>query len=184
MNKLLNPVKYFQDKKLLTLNLILFCIGTFLGIAFFARFDGVLDLHFLNFSRPVVTMTDNIIDIIILSIMLFGIGKYINPKTRMIDCLNTAFYSRIPFYLLCFINIGGGNLSFLEKVLEGSLTGIDYFKLIVIAVLSISAICINVVLLFKGFQVAANAKTTKHYVYFFVGLFITEVLSAILLKNL
>jgi hypothetical protein len=184
MNKLLNPVKYFQDKKLLTLNLLIFCIGTFIAITFNARFDGVLDLHFHPQRIPVQTMTDNIVDIIILGLMLFAIGKIINNKTRMIDCLNTAFYSRIPMYLLCFTNVGGISVKLSENVLSGTIQMFDYVLLITLAVLSITALIISVVILFKGFKVATNAKTTKHYVYFFVGLIVAEIISAILLKNL
>jgi hypothetical protein len=184
MNKLLNPVKYFQDKKLLTVNLLIFCIGTFIAIAFSARFDGVLDLHFVAQRIPVKTMTDNIIDIIMLTLLLFIVGKIINNKTRMIDCLNTAFYSRIPMYLLCFTNVGGISTKLSETVLLGSMQTVDYTFLIILALLSITAVIITVLILFNGFKVATNAKKAKHYVYFFIGFIVAEIISAFILKNL
>ena len=184
MKKILNPIKYFQDKKLLTINLLLFCLGTFLAIVFNVRFDGVLDVHFFETKKPILNMTDNIINIIILTIMLFVTGKIINRKTRMIDCLNTAFYARIPIYFLCFTNIGGISFNINNAVLLGTIQTIQYVYLIFLALISILGIIASVIILFQGFKVASNAKKSKHYVYFFIGLVIAEIVSGIILKNL
>lgn len=190
MIKFLNPVKYFQDKKLLTLNLVIFCIGTFIAITFLARFDGVLDLHFLKQSRPIVTMTDNIINIVVLSLILFGVGKIINTKTRMIDCLNTVFYSRIPFYLLSLTNIGGFMSHFSDQLLNSiHLNSLDlsteqYIYLAGIACISLFALALNLAILFNGFKVATNAKNMKQYLWFVFAIILAEIISSVILKNL
>lgn len=189
MIKLLNPVKYFTEKTLLTANLVLFSVGTILAILFKVRFDGVLDLHFMPFKAPIISLTDNIVNIVLLAFMLFILGKNINPKTRMVDCLNTAFVCRIPMYLLSFLNISGEMSILSSRIIEnlkiGNLefTSSQYFFIILIATASILAIVVKIILLFNGFKVASNAKTTKHYVLFFVGLIVVEILSKIILSK-
>jgi len=190
MIKWLNPVKYFQDKNLLLLNLLIFCLGTFLAVSLSARFDGILDLHFLPFSRAVITMTDNIVNIVFLTFILFALGRFINPKARIIDCLNTAFYSRIPFYLLCLTNIGGEMPYLFEpillKVSDPSIilpTSI-YVYVIIFTLVSFLVLASTIIILFNGFKIATNAKSTKHYLFFVLAILIAEISTSIFLKNL
>ncbi|UYW00974.1 hypothetical protein K5I29_10790 [Flavobacterium agricola] len=190
IKKILNPVKYMQDKRLLLLNVFVFCLGTFLAMFCWVRFDGVLDLHFLSDYNPAVTLADNVTNCIILSLMLFGLGKIINSKTRLIDCLNTAFYSRIPFYLLCLTNLGGNMSRFSQQLLQNisattlHLTTKQYIYLGVISVVSLLALVLSISLLFNGFKVATHAKKNKHYVFFGLAIILAEILSTLILKNL
>lgn len=107
MKKYLNPVGYFDDRKLLLTNLIIFAIGTTLAIFMKAIFGSPIDLHFENKLVPAETLIGNITAILTTSLVFLIAGKIINKKTRFIDCLNLAFYIRIPYYLLTLFNIIG-----------------------------------------------------------------------------
>lgn len=105
IKKLLNPIEYFNDRKLLLSNLIIFTLGTTLAIFMKAVFGSPIDLHFENKLVPAETLTGNIIAILTMALVLLAAGKIINKKTRFIDCLNLAFYIRIPYYILTLFNI-------------------------------------------------------------------------------
>lgn len=188
--KILNPVKYFQDKPLLLLNLFLMVIGVVIAIKSSVRFDGVLDLHFIPIANATKTVTDVLINVVTLSIVFFLFGRIVNPKTRLIDCLNVAFISRVPFYILSALNSTGQMYSWsnyltnklLKKQLDFSSSEITI--LILLALSGLAALILSVLLLFNGFKTATNAKTTKHYILFVVALIVSEIISAIILKNL
>lgn len=107
MKKLLNPIEYFNDRKLLLSNLFIFVVGTTLAIFMKAVFGSPIDLHFENKLVLAETLTGNITAILTISLVLLAAGKIINKKTRFIDCLNLALYIRIPYYVLTLFNIVG-----------------------------------------------------------------------------
>jgi len=107
MKKLLNPIEYFNDRKLLLSNLFIFVVGTTLAIFMKAVFGSPIDLHFENKLVLTETLTGNITAILTISLVLLAAGKIINKKTRFIDCLNLALYIRIPYYVLTLFNIVG-----------------------------------------------------------------------------
>ena len=188
--KILNPLKHFQEKSLLLFNLFLLVIGVVIAIKSNVRFDGVLDLHFIPIPKATKTVTDILINIVTLTLVFFVFGRIINSKTRVIDCLNLAFLSRIPFYIVSALNITGQMYSWsnylTNKVLKNSLD-FNFSELIIVILLAISgltALIVSVILLFNGFKTATNAKTTKHYLLFVAALLICEIISAIILKNL
>ena len=88
MKKLLNPIEFFNDKKLLIANIIIFVIGTTVSVLMCANFESPIDLHFDSKIVPLQTILGNTIATISLFIVFFISGKLINIKTRWIDCLN------------------------------------------------------------------------------------------------
>src|SRR5690606_3667236 len=104
MKKLLNPIEFYNDRKLLIVNLIIFAVGTTLAAYFRGWFDHTFHLSFrtdINFYK---TFIESGVCVLLLGIFIFIAGKIINNKTRFIDALNLAFYIRIPFYLFALTN--------------------------------------------------------------------------------
>src|SRR5690554_7105604 len=118
MKKLLNPIEYFDEKKLLTINLIIFIAGTTLAIFMKAVFGSPIDLHFAPEISVLNTLPSNIYAILLMTAALFISGKIINSKTRFIDCLNLSLYLRIPYYILTFWNITGTFSNMTSKLLN------------------------------------------------------------------
>lgn len=165
-------------------------IGVVIAIKSSVRFDGVLDLHFIPIANATKTVTDVLINVVTLTIVFFIFGRIVNSKTRLIDCLNVAFISRIPFYIVSALNITGQMYSWsnylTNKVLNHQLdfTSSEIFYLIILTSSGLLALALSIIVLFKGFKTATNAKTTKHYLVFVAALLVSEIISAIILKNL
>ncbi len=178
------------DKKLLSIGLVSLLIGSLIAINTNARFDGVLDMHLVTKVLPIQPFLDNIINTVLLAVVLFALGKFINSKTRFIDILNTAFICRIPFYLLPLFNINHAITAITDDLLSNieepdlllqSLAAPTTLLLIgSFALVSILALILFAYLLFKGFKTATNLKKTVHIILLVVTVLIAEILSKFL----
>ena len=186
MKKLLfNPFEKYDGRPVLTLGLLATLIGSILGYAFNARFDGVIDMHFapeVTFAEP---FTDNIFNIAILFFVLYAAGRYINNRTRPIDILGIVMIARLPFYLDTFTNINNYMYDFGEKVMSmgTDLAKIDPLELMLpafIALIILPLLVWYIALLYNGFKTATNLKTSQHKAWFAIAIVIAEILSKIL----
>jgi hypothetical protein len=113
-----------------------FGIGVWLAMGYYcnARFDGVIDLHFVKAVGAYEPLLDLLVTVIVTSILMFSLGKYRNPKTRLIDLFNTVLIAKIPFYLLTVFNSTGMIFNASEKVMksvqENVLNLPDFFGLV------------------------------------------------------
>ena len=188
MKKIVNPFETFSEKQLLFTGLVATVFGIFIGFVFNARFDGVVDLHFSESVTWQEVALDNLINIVVLSIVLFVAGKIINPKTRIIDILNSSLLSRIPFYILPFFNVNQiifrSTNEIMESIQSGQFSEITSTNLILTLVFSLVAILLLicfVILLWNGFKIATNAKGNKAIILFVVSLFVAEIVSKYLI---
>ena len=188
MKKIVNPFETFSEKQLLFTGLVATVFGIFIGFVFNARFDGVVDLHFSESVTWQEVALDNLINIVVLSIVLFVAGKTINPKTRIIDILNSSLISRIPFYILPFFNVNQimfhSSNEMMESIQNGQFSEITSTNLILTLVFSLVAILLLicfVILLWNGFKIATNAKGNKAIILFVVSLFVAEIVSKYLI---
>ena len=166
-------------------------IGAFLAYNFNAKFDGALDLHFDNSVNIYQTLTFLIVDISLLSFSLIIFGKYINPKTRIIDIYATVLVAKIPAYLFTFLNINNYSYNLSQKIVKSFLINntvvidtIDYFAITIQTIASMILIVWTIVLLYNGFKIATNAKETKDKILFVVAIVIAEIISKIIIKIL
>ena len=196
MKIIFNPFVKYPEKALLALGLLFVIAGSFMGYFFNARYDGVLDTHFVPFMAPVQPFIDIVINTVSLFIVFFAFGKIINPKTRPIDILNVSLIAPGPYYLLPLFNIGNlimnSTLS-LERAMGTDINtkpSPDIFKqistteivsILVFALIGLAFLVWFVVLLYNGFKTATNLKTTGHKVLFAFGILLAEVLSKIIL---
>lgn len=188
---LFNPFEKYSDKILIVFGLLFTLIGGYWGFVFNARFDGVIDLHFVENVSIYPPLLDIGIDIVTLTICLFVIGKLINNKTRCIDILSATMIARIPFYFITFFNANNKAYAISEGILTlaksnqiNTLEALDIFYLMLMTFAIIASLIWSMVLLFNGFKTAVNAKETKHTLFFIGALIFAEILSKILIITL
>lgn len=188
---LFNPFEKYSDTILIVFGLLFTLIGGYLGFVFNARFDGVIDLHFVKNVSIFNPLLDISIDIVTLTICLFVVGKLINNKTRCIDILSATMIARIPFYFITFFNANNKAYAISERILTlvksnqiNTLEALDVFYLMLMTFAIIASLIWSMVLLFNGFKTAVNAKETKHTLFFIGTLIFAEILSKILIINL
>ena len=119
----------------------------------------MLDVHFVKQISFNEMMRDCLINISILTLLLFVSGKSINVKTRFIDVLVVTLISRTPLYLISFFNINNTlssiSVKVQESVVEKNLNAISIFEmtfLIITAILTLLFVIWHAVLLFNGFK--------------------------------
>ncbi|TDE45997.1 hypothetical protein E0I26_04735 [Flavobacterium rhamnosiphilum] len=188
---LFNPFEKYSDRTLIAFGLLFSLIGGYLGFVFNARFDGVIDLHFVEKVSVYQPLFDIAIDIFCSSILLFSVGKLINNKTRFIDILSVSMIARIPFYFLSFFNINNLMYNISKRILSmiapekiHNFVITDIPVLLVVSMTTILFLIWLIVLLYNGFKVATNAKETKHTLFFIGALIFAEILSKILIITL
>ena len=191
MKKILfNPFEQFSERSLILFGTATTLLLSMTGAFFNARFDGVIDLHF---SRPtffINTLTDNAVNIVLLSLALFTLGKLRNSKTRLIDIFTASLIARIPYYLLPFFNWNDRILNESNKIMEQFMTiqpgAVPQFEaaqmltLLVIAIVSILFLVWFIFLLYQGYKVATNAKGAVEVVLFGITLLLAEIASKII----
>lgn len=183
-----NPFQNYSEKILIGFGLIMSLIGCGLATNLNARFDGVLDLHFVEKTYFLNAIIDITIDFFILSLFVFFVGKYINRKTRFIDVLATTLLAKIPFYFLIFFNINNKmfliSKSILSAVTTNEFSNIQSNDLLLLVFSGIATfVCLvwSIILLFNGFKTATNSKGSKNVLLFIIAIIAAEVLSKILI---
>lgn len=188
-HSLLNPFEKYSEKQLILFGLLFTIIGSLLAHLFNARFDGVLDFHFTKNVPLPAPFIDNGINISLLFLLLLILGKYINKKTRVVDVLATVIVARAPYYIIPIINTNNFALRSAEEFIATSpnnptLNFINIASLAIITSVSIAVFIWYMALLYNGFTVASNVKTTKHKVLFAVAIAIAEGLSKYLVYRI
>lgn len=191
MKKILfNPFEQFSERSLILFGIATTLLLSMTGAFFNARFDGVIDLHF---SRPtffINTLTDNAVNIVLLSLALFTLGKIRNSKTRLIDIFTASLIARTPYYILPFFNWNDRILNESNKIMEQFMTiqpgAVPQFEaaqmltLLVFAIVSILFLVWFIFLLYQGYKVATNAKGAVEVVLFGITLLLAEIASKII----
>jgi uncharacterized membrane protein len=188
---LLNPFEKYNEKQLLISGIGITILGSILGFVFNARFDGVIDLHFVQNTSFFTIVSEIIIDVLCLTILLFILGKYINKKTRFIDILSPVLIARLPFYLLTIFNSHDFLFKKSENLIKNLQSGQidnpdsnDLFIICLFGLISIGFLIWFVIILYNGFKVATNTKGIKNNIFFAISIIIAEILSKAILSIL
>ncbi|MCL9806004.1 hypothetical protein NAT51_10745 [Flavobacterium amniphilum] len=187
---LFNPFSIYTEKQLVISGIFLTITGSVIGYLCNSTFNGVLDMHLIDNTKLSIVFLENTINISTLTILLFGLGKYLNNKTRIIDILNTSFWYRLPLYAvsaLSFFLIPSDlnkrvaeNINQPEKILSQPM---DMVLAILFGLISLLCITYAVVLLVYGFKTASNIKKSQHWVAFGLAILIAEAISHVLIKQ-
>ena len=179
-----NPFAVKVDKLLMIIGIVTFFIGSYISWRFQMIYDGILDVHSAPLISYIEAFTSNAVNVIILCMSLLIAGKIINPKTRMIDVLNTAFLSRIPIYAVAALSSLPVIKEFEHKILNNlsdvqnlQLSTNDIMVSLVFGLVSMVLLVYAIVLIVNGFKTACNAKKWQHYAGLAVALIIAEIIS-------
>lgn len=187
---LFNPFEQFSERPLILFGIAATIVLSMTGAFFNARFDGVIDLHFSTPTFFINTLSDNAVNVVVLSLALFTLGKIRNTKTRFIDVFSASLISRIPYYFLPFFNWNNLILIETQKLMQQFLTvqpgavpqfdNVQLATLVLFAVISIVFLAWFIYLLYQGYKVATNAKGGVGIVLFGVTIIIAEIVSKII----
>ena len=188
---LFNPLAKLPAKPILLVGIISAVIGSFISQFNHTIFDGLIDAHTYQLLTYTQAITANLVNIILPCVFLFILGRFINPKTRMIDILNTSFLYRIPIYIIPFVTSFPSMKSIEAKINEPMMSIKDLqfssdeiTMLIIFSCISLAILAYAIALLFMGFKTATNAKKAWHYLAF-VGVFILcEILSKLIIHSI
>lgn len=189
MKKLLNPIEFFDEKKLLTINLIIFIAGTVIAIYTQAWFSSIIQVLLKSKMDAYETISENILCVLLLTVIFWVSGKIINKKTRLIDCVNLALYIRIPFYIATLLNLSGALSKTMPiKKEDGSInipspsSTTNSFISLIASAMNILIIIFLILVIYRGFKTITNAKKTTDYVVFILILLTGIILSPIILN--
>lgn len=188
MKALFNPFEEYSENSLLAVGIITTVIASFLAYFLNIRFDGVFDMHYGNQGFWTQTLVDNAINIAVMSVCLYLAALVINKKTRLIDILAVAIIARTPIYLSLLINIGGKVEDLSQEVISAvsnqdfiTISGNSIAILLLVGIVSITMLIWYVVLLFRGFKVASNAKGKLPVFLFVAAIVLAEIVSKLLI---
>lgn len=190
LQAILNPFIRFSERQLLVVGIIFAIAGSIIASACGVTYDGIIDVH----TYPGITFADsvkeNLNSIIIVTFLLFALGKIINSKTRFIDILNSVLLFRIPFYISALLTCVPAMKTVEKEILKNmnsldkmNIRPFDLMVLIVISIVLLALLIYAIILLSKGFKTAANAKKPTHYISFAIVLILAEIISKIILST-
>ncbi|MDP3462672.1 MAG: hypothetical protein Q8S18_07785 [Bacteroidales bacterium] len=194
MNKLrlflTNPFVKIAGAKALVYGSLSMLLTAVLGWLFNTRFDGVLDIHFVQGFSFQLHLLDLVVSWLAITLVLFFTGLIAAGRgIRLIDIAGTMALARTPLMLAPIANTFSNSnivsayfLSYLSKDIEAvepTIMQITGFVLSMILVISLTIYVI--ILSYRAFKVSTNLKGSKATVSFIIGLLIAEVLSKILI---
>lgn len=191
---LINPFETVSETKLLVFGIAVTVLASYLAFLLNGRFDGAIDLHFIETVSLFQPLIDSLINFASLFVFLFGAGKIINSKTRVIDIAVPILIAKIPYYILLLFNINNfmydASLSVINNMPTENTGTMPNFDMGILAIVTIFALISLVflvwffLLLYNGFKTATNSKTVSHKLYFVGAIILAEILSSVLISNI
>lgn len=177
-----NPFEKASETTLLIAGIVALLAGSAIGMFFQITYDSYFSIH-LKEMNLVASLSENLINIIVMSIPLIIFGKILNRQTRIIDIINTSAIARIPLYIAATFTNNESVNSITSKIVENintpenlQLPLPDIIILITFSGLVILFLILSVVILFLGFKTAVNAKKITHYLLFLLAIILGEFL--------
>jgi hypothetical protein len=189
MSRLLfNPFEKIAGLQALLLGLLLMTIGAVLAALCHARYDGVIDLHFvveINFWEP---FSDQLISWLTLSAVFYMAALICGARPRPIDIIGTFALARAPFTLVPLINSTGFITRITQQMAtterqEFSMTTSDTLYLVLLLTPVILAVIWMVSLYLKAYKTSTNLKGNKLIVSFIAGLLVSEIVVVYLTRT-
>ena len=178
-----NPFSKFSEKALLMAGVFFLLGGSFIGYYFGVTYDGIFDVHIspVTFTE---SLTENVINVVILSLLLFIAGIIINSKTRIIDVLNVALISRFPIYLAGLLANNQRISEISEQLIDSVhqetpvlVSSSEMMILMLFSAVLILLLVYQLMLMVFGFKTAVNARKWQHWLFFGIALIAAEMIS-------
>lgn len=166
---------------------ILIGLGSIVPAYFFnARFDGVLDLHFVSHVTWYKIIVDQLVNMFCLMVVFSIAGLLVKGNSfRVIDVCGTVVFSRFPMILAPFLNATGGFIVLQNSMIKQTgLAGLDTMNVVFLVVSTIVLLFLvvwYVTLLYHAYKVSTNVKGWQAIVSFIVAILVAEVFSKVLI---
>src|SRR5690606_19969739 len=92
-----------SDKKQTMIGLFSFILGIIISNFMQMKIE-IIGINSVSNYKMSDIIINQSINIFILTLVLYGLGKFINKKTRIIDILNSVLLALIPLYISLFQN--------------------------------------------------------------------------------
>ncbi|WHT38086.1 MULTISPECIES: hypothetical protein [Myroides] len=187
-NTLFKPFHYFQEKQLLIFGLFIGLIGCFIQVLTSSRTISILQIASLERQPQLIqTLADFAISTMIMTVVLYGLGRIINTKTRFIDIFNTVIIARIPLTLMIPFDLNGymsekSNhlIASINNPEELANQSSNLIQLTLFGILGLIMLVLFGYYIYQGFKTATHLKKPIHLVLFVVLILITDILTRLL----
>jgi hypothetical protein len=185
-----NPFTHIAGMKAFAIGLPVILLSSALGYLSHTHFDGVLDAHMSDYGTIYNYITEGLIDFICLFVTFYITGIIISGSHfRFIDLMGTLSLSRAPLIIIALAGfimpqqkvLDYVFYTFLNKGTPVSITAFDVIGFIVGIIIIILVMIWTVALMFNAYKICVNKKGAKLIVSFIIALFISEVISKILI---
>ncbi|MBU0713626.1 hypothetical protein KKA87_17125 [bacterium] len=190
---LFNPFTVFSRNQTLIIGLIIIFIAGFINSFTNTHFDGIFDIHTGKSSAFVVFITEGYINLILLTGLLFLIGKlFTKQDANIIDLLSQQAIARWPLLLSSIITISKPYQRFsrMRSLRELHDFGIFKFNSFDDIVVSLSIIVLliitiwTVALMYKSFHQTYKVERIKSVLLFTLGILLAEILSKLFIQQI
>lgn len=185
-----NPFSIFNEKQLVLGGIAATLTGTIVGYLCNGSYNGTLDMHLIEHSNLSTVAIENLINISTVTLLFWGLGKYFNAKTRVIDILNMAFWYRFPIYLVAVLSYLILPNDFNQKITNNIHTPekiftnpIDILLSALLGIIILLCLAYAIVLLVNGFKTATNTKKWQQWVGFAFVILLSEGITQYLIKH-
>jgi len=187
-NTLFKPFHYFQEKQLLIFGLFIGLIGCFIQVLTSSRTISILQIASMERQPQLIqTLADFAISTMIMTVVLYGLGRIINTKTRFIDIFNTVIIARIPLTLMIPFDLNGymsekSNhlIASINNPEELANQSSNLIQLTLFGILGLIMLVLFGYYIYQGFKTATHLKKPIHLVLFVVLILITDILTRLL----
>lgn len=181
-----NPFGKFDDKTLLISGISIYLILNLIGYFSGSKMDGILHFDRLNKENPIAQLLLSLAIVVVSILLIWGLGKFFNSRTRLIDILNTVLISMFPMIFMLIISeipFFNNALSNTEKLVQQNPNSFTPEILIVLlfSFLILPLLIYNIILLYNGFKTATNTKKWQHIAIYFALIFIINTITQILI---
>lgn len=185
-----NPFEKLAGFRALAIGMVALTVSVFMGTMFNARFDGLLNLHFVAKANLWQVLIDQLINLLSVSLCFYFIALILSlGKVRFIDVLGCNAFALSPMAILPVVNISGywsdlsleiaGKPDMTPRILSNLETGVMIFTVAVALVVLIW----HVLWLYNGYKVSSGFKGNKLVYSFIAGLVGAILLSKYLVST-
>lgn len=187
---LLNPFERFAGTEALLAGLAVMLLTALPAVYGGIHLDGVIDLHAGAAVTWKQALAEALTDWLVMVAVIYLSGRTVSRSAiRLIDVLGTQALARFPFLPAVGISV----LLFNDRILayvkhtvsqQGDaveISAAEWIAFVCMALVIILCLVWTIVLMYRAYSVACNAKGTKGVVSFIVSLLLAEVISKLLL---
>lgn len=187
INKIIvNPFDNLSESKLIVIGFISFLIGTFAAYYLGGSYPGLISFK-SNSATLLQLFYQNVIATILLTLVLFILGKILTSRVRLVDMFTTVLVARSAIYFMALLNTNKWLNPIADLMTKNALdpqavTTVDKGDLILLfigVIIILLLIIYFFYLLIKGFRIAINSKKNYHGLLLIIIVFLSEAISAI-----